>query len=1413
MSKWTKSRAGILSYWNYDFQEFIFRDGNLLFYGPNGTGKSVTMQSLITPLLDGQTRSERLDPNPKSNKKIEDYILGYGADKKENNVSYLFLEFKKDTEPDQFITIGIGLNASVGRKSGVKFLGFVIKGPIRIFSAQHAIEGNLHIFRDETFSDGRRAYKPLALDDLEDSLKKLKGVLHEVGDIRWTYERGQYASFVNEVLFGYPTMEDFNNLIQVLISIRAPRFGNEDRGKEMEKVNETLSDSLSPLPDAHFEELADILSTLDNRVEQLGELKQECNMLDDLTETYQKYTNIVLSKGLEIYRGFEQEHNKMRKDLQNKRNEEERIKSKEVFYNNELVDKEKKNNTTKGKLGVLQSSPERQKVDELVNVQTDVANAKEDLVKRRQDCDKYKKTVDEKSSALEVAQKQDKNLLDSIALSLKDAKAEIVSNNLWFVTSPTINSSYVNIQSHLKQCEMIKSDIHKIHIHVLEIRKVEEEKSEVGQSLDNLTEEYQKVYRLTNQLSNKLDDGRKSWFTDFNNWEAMAIKAIEFTSEDAEKVARCMSRLYHSTTIADITELNDDLYREAEKVVQNRKSVFQYKNASLQQKYAIELEDYIKKQQELVLKLEKVEAQKNIPIEVHLAISETHKWLTEVDIPHAFFYDLIDFLPDLSVVEQAKLENGLLQAGLLDAVYVPFEFHELIPEDKPIKLLAPAMSKQIHTVPLCLSLPAVMQDYKKEILNILNGIGLDTNSSIVSISANSYKNGMIFGSCWDESAQFIGAEARRQKWHETVRQLKKQIDEYEEQIQVVKGVIKATEEQRQTADDVVGVFPNIYDLSNIFKEYKENCIKHLELIKKQDDLRLQLHTLTDEMKGANDTFDREWPAWNRLFRNEFAGSWKRSIEYIASLPEIFSRYCEFIKGVADDLQEKRQLADMITIIDNNLKEVKGSLENAQEYYDNAQDKYSTLFGKEQELRRIIEEEGLIDFAQRIKVLEKDVSDNEERIKVLDREIGKLVGKLTEIEPAIQEMVEKCLHYQALVQVCQSAFEDVLSLYHPDLTFEDVNASDTRLAAAMLVQNDDNMRDIGDRLTQKYFNYTNLFGANSLRMEKPPMFHAVGNVAPEFLVSQYNIMEMHFSIPLYIYGRSRIHGAVNPTRFTEEKHISWQELNNIIHKEQEDAIDKACAEGMEEEIQSKIFQAEAWTTEINNRFSEFKASTRNTKFRLKWVPDERVNADYEIAFSDIADLIRRHIMLAEIDYEKVKKFYLYKLNVVREAVKEKGSNKTYREALIEAFDYRKWFRFQIEYNSDNTSGKWEKLTQNAYNTLSGGEKAMAIYQPLYVAVSSRYDNAKHKDCPRFIVMDEAFTVVDYNNINESFRLLTELDINYIINSQNLHGAYPAIQGLSIYQYAATQSKNVVSLYHYEWDGQKQVYPEVVRNNGR
>ena len=91
--RWIANKFGLLDFWYYDEEEFQLSNGKIIFRGTNGSGKSVTTQSFIPLLLDGDKRPTRIDPFGSSARKIENYIL---LNEDENDrISYFYMEFVK----------------------------------------------------------------------------------------------------------------------------------------------------------------------------------------------------------------------------------------------------------------------------------------------------------------------------------------------------------------------------------------------------------------------------------------------------------------------------------------------------------------------------------------------------------------------------------------------------------------------------------------------------------------------------------------------------------------------------------------------------------------------------------------------------------------------------------------------------------------------------------------------------------------------------------------------------------------------------------------------------------------------------------------------------------------------------------------------------------------------------------------------------------------------------------------------------------------------------------------------------------------------------------------------------------------------------------------------------------------------
>ena len=150
------NRIGFVNFWLYDEEDFEFSDGKLLLRGQNGSGKSITTQSFIPFVLDGDRTPSRLDPFGSSDRRMEYYFLG--EEGKDEATGYLFLEFKRE-HSHEYRTIGIGQRAKRGKP--MDFWGFIILDGRRIGYDLWLYKevGSNKIPLDNIFTDSQSEYK------------------------------------------------------------------------------------------------------------------------------------------------------------------------------------------------------------------------------------------------------------------------------------------------------------------------------------------------------------------------------------------------------------------------------------------------------------------------------------------------------------------------------------------------------------------------------------------------------------------------------------------------------------------------------------------------------------------------------------------------------------------------------------------------------------------------------------------------------------------------------------------------------------------------------------------------------------------------------------------------------------------------------------------------------------------------------------------------------------------------------------------------------------------------------------------------------------------------------------------------------------------------------------------------------
>lgn len=245
-SRWQANKIGFINFWYYDEQEFPFVKGRMLLRGSNGAGKSVTMQSVVPLLLDGNMSPERLDPFGTKDRKMISYLLEEN-DEREERTGYLYLEFKRQ-QSDVYLTLGMGIRARKGKPLDKWYF---------------------------SLTDGRRVGKDFFLykDTGEKVTLSRRELENRVADGGRVFDRqSEYMEYVNRQVFGFETVEEYKEMLDLLIQLRTPKLSKEFKPSV---INDILSDSLQPLSDEDLRSMSEAIENMDTMTIDFLRLQQK----------------------------------------------------------------------------------------------------------------------------------------------------------------------------------------------------------------------------------------------------------------------------------------------------------------------------------------------------------------------------------------------------------------------------------------------------------------------------------------------------------------------------------------------------------------------------------------------------------------------------------------------------------------------------------------------------------------------------------------------------------------------------------------------------------------------------------------------------------------------------------------------------------------------------------------------------------------------------------------------------------------------------------------------------------------------------------------------------------------------------------------------------------------------------------
>jgi len=697
-NRWEIKKIGLLNYWWYDEEEFEFSDGRLILRGTNGSGKSVTMQSFIPLLLDGNKSPERLDPFNTKARKIEDYILGYGDSIKEENTSYLYMEFcKKETQ--NYLSIGIGLRAK--KNNGVSFWGFIIK-------------------------DGRRIGKDIFLyKDLGNKIpltkQELKNRIGEGGQVVDTTQ--EYASLVNDNIFGFETMTEYQEFIKLLIEIRTPKLSKD--GFKPSIITEIMSNSLRGLSDDDLKAVSESIENMNKTKEQLEMLGISSKALKQIMIPYENYNKCVLYDKAKKYDTIQKKYIKTQK-------ESKQILEKLKEAEQTLKEKQDRKQEIEKELEVYKFKEKELKANELWGQKENQKEMKLQVEELQKDIQVKEKIEDEKKTSIRKKDDEKKKTKEQYELS-KD-RFETIKNEMEQI------ARQIDYYEYFFQIDEIKLD-KKFEFHSFEedikryITKIEngkkalereqqaENEYEIAiQNLDKEKEEKNKQDSLTTKSRVELQEEKEDFIEKIYKWEK-ENEILKLDKQDLSDISINVQNYGEKAEYGDIQCSLNKPYDNKRTEIINMKANKNAEKSNIQNE---------------ILSLKKlIEEWKNTKEPEPLRtkrVEENRKKLIEQGIPFIEFYNAVDFKEELDEKTRGKIETALLDMGILDALIIPKEYTEKIAQidiDFVDKYLfeRPIEFKHDLTQVFNVKLPQMSKIKQETVYNILKSIMVEDKNS------------------------------------------------------------------------------------------------------------------------------------------------------------------------------------------------------------------------------------------------------------------------------------------------------------------------------------------------------------------------------------------------------------------------------------------------------------------------------------------------------------------------------------------------------------------------------------------------------------------------------------------------------------------------------------------------------------
>ena len=1346
MSKWVLSRVGLINFWYYQNQIFEFADGKMLLRGANGSGKSLTMQSLFPVLLDGVTASYRLDSFGSRSRRMEDYLLGEKeVSGRQDGTGYLFVEYKQK-ERDEYLTCGIGMSARRGASLKKWFF---------------ALEDNSRIGQDFSLWDrvNEQERRPFTKRILRNRIE---------GHGRILETPGEYKQYVNDHVFGFDSIEQYDELIALLINLRSPKLSKEFRPTV---IYEILRNSLPKLKDDELLPLSQTIEKLDGHRERIEEISVEIRELNRFANQYKRLHEEVL--GQIATRWLDYDKQKMQ---QTKRQEELEKNLQETSYQQKEAEEKQEKGSIR--LEILENKIEelshhesfslvkkgQELQEELSRLQGQITATEKELTinqerltSQKERYDKYELELENKLSDMSDLLVDNEQYLEMLSLTeldgfytprMQEGSLSDADFNYWKKEVRQKDAHFQKMGEELKNLTYVKE----------KLKNLEHQKGQCQQELDQLSRDlnqWQETYRY------ELDQ----WKSRLDRWHETS--PIEMSDQQYGQILYLMDQLAEERFFtADILEPLHQAYEEA--LLEKQRAVVPIEQRILT--YQTQQEQFQTEKAEW----EKMKLPEPPRSQTRL---ENREKLTESSDDWIPFYRAVDFKKDISRKQRDVIEGVLYASGILDALISPKEL--VLSEDVRIQpnpqFFTTTLEDYLETQPeLSEEMTALTQDILQTIL--LD----DPKEGLATISLNgTYAIGPLKGAMREGyQASFIGAASQERFRQEKIDELTTQLAALDQLIEKDQAAIEVLHDQTNRIKDSYKERPQGSDVFQALKEI-DRMTNHYEDKEKTYQLYVKQVEIATKEKDE---------IYTKLQKNSRSDAFSLTIENYETARKYTQNYRENIEDSYGYFHQSLSLRDQLQDTHTRIDELK---EDESRLYDTRAEQKSYHEKTRGSLNENKKQQALV-HADEIKAELSQAIHEQKELKATDKKLQVDLRTMDRQKAQTQERYDQLKINLAIVVEGEELWQ---RLFQKESQRNQLEVDNLKSLAKKQRRDIDGkkIRNLETNFLQG-FNYVN----EQLRDYQPRLENESNIELTEEQRTRFAEIEGYnnFRIPYFEAEQER-----QNIFYLQEQLGSQQEtLQALLVKEDKELFEKIILDSIGKILRQRIEQAIKWVKKMNELLQNQENSSGLT-LSIVW-KELASTSEKDLGTRELLRLLRKDPrILTPEDIEAMTTHFQEKVHYAQEQLQlDPDESGTLFQAISKVLDYREWFSFELRFKRANEGYQWKPLSDNQFNIFSGGEKAIAMYLPLFAAVYSRYQEAR-PSCPYLITLDEAFAGIDDLNIEQLFKACEQLDFNYIMNSQALYGEYATVKNLMTYQLVRPQNASLVSAIQYLWNGKQ------------